>query len=114
MGVDRRRYDCFLYVTGGVREIVYFFVPLQETSLLMHVSVALEEAKAWIYLILFCVDIGEIYFFLFSVEGDEGRSVYASTSCFEKNNLQGLYGLQKRLSIGRTVHFNAVPSGGNV
>lgn len=66
MGADRRRYDCFLYVTGGVREIVYFFVPLQETSLLMHVSVALEEAKAWIYLILFCVDIGKgkIYFFL--------------------------------------------------
>lgn len=53
MGVDRRRYDCFLYVTGGVREIVYFFVPAEEMPSLMHVSVAREEAKAWIYLAAF-------------------------------------------------------------
>lgn len=44
--------NCFLYVTGGVKEIVYFFVTVQETSLLMRVSVALEEAKVWIYLVL--------------------------------------------------------------
>ena len=47
MGVGRRRYDCFLCMTGGVREIVYFFVPVQEMSLFMHVSVALEEAKSF-------------------------------------------------------------------
>lgn len=48
MGVGGRRYDCFLCVTGGVREIVYFFVPVQEVSLFMHVSVALEEAKVFL------------------------------------------------------------------
>lgn len=47
MGVGRRRYDCFLCVTGGVREIVYFFVAVPEMSLFMHVSVALEEAKSF-------------------------------------------------------------------
>lgn len=73
MGVDRRSYDCFLYVTEGVREIVYFFVQVQETSLLMHVSVTLEEAKAWnFFFFFFCLDIGkgEINFFcLFSGRG---------------------------------------------
>lgn len=87
----------------------------------MQTSVTLEEAKTWIYLglfvcLFFCLDLekGEINFCIFSVDRDEGRSVYTSTGCFKKKNLRGLYGLQKGLSIGRTVHFNAVPSGANV
>lgn len=70
MGVGGRRYDCFLCVIGGVREIVYFFVPVQEMSLFMHVSVALEEAKssslaAGVDFFISGVGKAEIYFSVF-------------------------------------------------
>lgn len=50
MGVEGRRYDCFLCMTGEVKETVYFCVPVQETCLFMHLSVSLEEAKGWIFI----------------------------------------------------------------
>lgn len=70
MGVGGRRYDVFLCVTGGVREIVYFFVPVQEMSLFMHVSVALEEAKSFslmagVDFFLLGIGKGKIYFSVF-------------------------------------------------
>lgn len=59
--------DCFLYVTGAVREIVYFLASVQETSLLMHVPVALEEAKEWIYF------VGVFLSFVFLLRHRESR-----------------------------------------
>lgn len=117
MGVGGRRYDCFLCVTGGVREIVYFFVLVQEISFVYACVCGTGRGKVFpaavVFLFFFFFSLRHrkrFIFLSFSVEGDEGRSVHIPTSCFKEANMRGLYRLQKGLSVGRRVHFNAVPS----
>lgn len=82
MGVGRRRYDCFLCVTGGVREIVYFFVAVQEMSLFMHVSIcgtgrgkvffSLAAGTDFFFFLLRHRKQGDLFFCLFLWKGMKG------------------------------------------
>lgn len=91
-------------------------------SLFTHLSVALEKAKssspAAGMEFFFSQEREDLFVCLslrqgmkggLPVAGDEGSSACSPTGCFRRENTRDPYTFPSGLSVGRRVHFDAVP-----